>query len=461
MEEYDAVVIGGGPGGYVAAIRLGQLGLKTALVERELIGGECLNWGCIPSKILIENVKQFHRLSKLGHLKGGALDWGHLQESKRRLVSKIRDGVEYLLRGNNVKIIHGTASLSSDNRVRITEKGGATREIRGKSMVIATGAAQSSLPNLPYDGKRVLTPREVLDLERVPGSLLVVGGGAIGLELGTVYAKMGCRLTIVEIMDQLLPGLDRDVSKMVERSLKELGAKIYLSSKVASSRQDGDGVKVTIETPNESVEEAAEYVLVAVGKRSSLKGLGVEDLGITLDERGFIRVDEHCMTNVEDVYAVGDVTGPPFLAHKASRQGVVAAENIAGRRRKYDPASVPLAIFTDPEVASVGLTREEVEKMGYKARVTRISFTALGRAVAEEAEGFIRVISDQATGRVLGVQIVGSMATELIGEASLAVKNGLTVEQLAETIHPHPTFSEIFSEAAEAAIFKPIHMLVK
>ncbi|MCX8193306.1 MAG: dihydrolipoyl dehydrogenase [Nitrososphaeria archaeon] len=462
MDRYGAVVIGGGPGGYVAAIRLAQLGLKTAIIEKEFIGGECLNYGCIPSKILIENVNQYYRLSRLGFLKGGEIDWSYLQEKKRKLVKKIREGVEFLLKGYNVKLYLGKAVIKSDSKIRLEERDGSVREIVGENIVLSTGASQASLQSIPYDGKRVIMSKEALELGKVPERLLVIGGGAIGLELGTMYAKLGTDVTIVEIMDQLLPGVDRDIAKIIERKLKEIGVKIHLSSKVASSQILEDRVKTIIETPNEMIEENSEYVLLAVGKKPLTRDIGLEDLKIALDEKGFIKVDKYCKTSIENIYAVGDVTGPPFLAHKASRQGIVAAENIAGRKKEFDPSTIPLAIFTDPEIALVGLSREEAEKKNYKVKISRFSYSSLGRAIAEEeTEGFIRIISDQEKGTILGVQIVGSRATELIGEASLAVKNKLTVEQLSETIHPHPTFSEIYSEVAEASIFKPIHMLVK
>lgn len=461
-EKYDAVVIGGGPGGYVAAIRLAQRGKKTALIERELVGGECLNYGCIPSKILIENVKEFYKLSKSGLLKNPEFDWRSLQEKRNKLVGKIREGVEFLLKGYNVKIFNGNAFMESDKKIRFETETGFSREIYGENVVIASGASPASLQVVPYDNKRIIGAKEALEIPEIPSSLLVVGGGAIGLELGTVYAKMGTRVTIVEIMDQLLPGIEKDIAKLVERKLKQLGVSIFLSSRIVSSEIKDDKVKALIETSTETIEHTSDYVLVAVGKRSSAKELGVNEIGVELDERGFIKIDEHCRTNLENVYAVGDVTGPPFMAHKASKQGVVAAENICGLKKVFNPSEAPSAIFTDPEIAIVGLTKDEAEKRGYGVKVSRFPYSSLGRAIAEEeSEGFIRIVSDKESGMILGVQIVGSRATEIIGEAVLAVKNKLTVEQLADTIHPHPTFSELFGEVAEASIFKPIHMLVK
>jgi len=461
-EKFDAVVIGGGPGGYAAAIRLSQHGKKTALIEREFLGGECLNYGCIPSKILIENVKNFYKLSKSGLLKNAEFDWSALQDKRRKHVSKIRDGIEFLLKGYNVKTYNGKAQIKHNLEIKIEERSGLSKEVYGENIVIASGALPVSLQSIPYDGRRIIGAREALELSEVPSSLLVVGGGAIGLELGTVYAKIGSKVTIVEIMDQLLPGMEKDIAKLIERKLKQIGVDIYLSSRVISAEVRNSKVKATIETPTETIENTADYALVAVGKRPSVKDLGIDEIGIELNDKGFVKIDEYCRTSLENVYAVGDVTGPPFLAHKASKQGIVAADNICGKKKIFDPMAVPSAIFTDPEIATVGLTRDEAEKRNYKVKVTRFPYSSLGRAIAEEeTEGFIRIISDEVSGIVLGIQIVGSRATEIIGEAALAVKNRLTVEEIADTIHPHPTYSELYSEVSEAVIFKPIHMLVK
>jgi len=462
FEKFDAVVIGGGPGGYVAAIRLSQQGKKTALIEKEFLGGECLNYGCIPSKILIENVKNFYKLSKAGLLKNAELEWSVLQDRRRKLVSKIRDGVKFLLKGYNVKIYDGSARIEHDLKVKIDGKNGLSRKIYGENIVIASGAQAVSLQSIPYDGRRIIGAREALELSEIPSSLLVIGGGAIGLELGTVYAKLGSRVTIVEIMDQLLPGMEKDIAKLIERKLKQIGINIFLSSRVLSAEVRNNEARATIETPTETIENISDYVLVAVGKRSSVKDIGIDEIGIELDNKGFVKIDEYCRTSLENVYAVGDVTGPPFLAHKASKQGIIAAENICGKKKIFDATVVPTAIFTDPEIAIVGYTKDEAEKRGYKIKAMRFPYSSLGRAIAEEeTEGFIRIISDEATGIVLGIQIIGSKATEIIGEAALAVKNKLTVEEIADTIHPHPTYSELYSEVSEAAIFKPIHMLVK
>lgn len=464
MEEYEAIVIGGGPGGYVAGIRLGQLGVKTLLVERDVLGGECLNRGCIPSKALIHGVEIYWEAKKTPWIRSEELDvdWSSLQNFRASVSKQLREGVRYLLQGNGVKILEGTAHLRSGNIVEVEVKDGGKKSFKAENIVIASGAEHISLPSIPFDGKRVVSSSQALELPEIPKTLLVVGGGVAGLEIGTVYAKLGTKLIIVELMDQLLPGIEKDLVSFVQRTLKSLGAEIHLSSKVVSSKVEGDKVVAEVEGKDGSFTVEADYAMVSVGKRASTKALGVEELGVEVDKRGFIQVDEYASTNVDGVYAVGDVTGPPFLAHKASAQGIVAAENIAGKETIIDYGSIPSAIFTDPEIAMVGLTRGEAKEKGIKVKVGRFSFTALGRAIAErKQQGFVRVVADEETGRVLGVQMVGAHVSELIGEAAIAVRNKLTVEQFAKAIRPHPTYSEAVMEAAEAALWKPIHMLVK
>ena len=463
MKKYEAIIIGGGPGGYVAGIRLGQLGVKTLLIEREHLGGECLNFGCIPSKVLIESVNLYSKLKNSSWINFTELkvNWNELQKKREEASAKMRSGVKYLLEGNGVKIIMGEARIKEGMRVEV-KKNGEKEVFEAENIVIASGSSPASLPTIPYDGERVLTPRQALELKSIPNSLLVVGGGAIGLELGTMYAKLGTKVTIVEIMDQLLPGFEKDLVRFIERRLRKLGVEIYLESKVTSSKIEDNKIVTEIEKRGETTEMEFDYALVSVGKKSTASNIGVNELGVKLDEKGFIKVDETSRTSIPDIYAVGDVTGPPFLAHKASRQGIIAAENIGGRGSKIDFDSIPSAIFTDPELAVVGLTRAEATRRGFKVRIGRFSYSALGRAIAEdEADGFVRIISDSETGKILGVQIIGAKASELISEAALAVRLGLTAEQLAETIHPHPTYHEALMEAAEAALWKPIHMLVK
>ena len=328
--------------------------------------------------------------------------------------------------------------------------------------MIATGSEHISLPMIPFDGKKVFSSSDALNLQEVPRKMLIVGGGVAGLEIGTFYAKLGAKLTIVELMPQILPGIEKDLVECVEKTLKSLGAEIYVNSKVVSSKVSDNIVKAQVEGKDESFEVEADCAVVSVGKRASTKELGVEEAGIETDKRGFIIVDDHLKTNVENIYAVGDVTGPPFLAHRASYHGLIAAENIAGKDLRVDESCIPSAIFTDPEIAFVGLTRDEAEKKGFKPKVGKFPFSALGRALAERhGEGFVRIVVDESSGRILGAQMVGAHVSELIAEIALAMRNGLTIEQLARTIRPHPTYSEIITEAAEAALWKPIHILMR
>ena len=463
-EQYQAIVIGGGPGGYVSAIRLGQHGIKTLLVEKDALGGECLNRGCIPSKILINGVNIFWAAKNSPWIISEKLstDFRKLQSFKNGVLRRLRAGIKYLLNGNGVKIVEGEARLKSENEISVKLKDGSEEEFVGENIVIATGSEHISLPMIPFDGKKVFSSSDALNLQEVPRKMLIVGGGVAGLEIGTFYAKLGAKLTIVELMPQILPGLEKDLVECVEKTLKSLGAEIYVNSKVVSSKISDNIVKAQVEGKDESFEVEADCAVVSVGKRASTKELGVEEAGIETDKRGFIIVDDHLKTNVENIYAVGDVTGPPFLAHRASYHGLIAAENIAGKDLRVDESCIPSAIFTDPEIAFVGLTRDEAEKKGFKPKVGKFPFSALGRALAERhGEGFVRIVVDESSGRILGAQMVGAHVSELIAEIALAMRNGLTIEQLARTIRPHPTYSEIITEAAEAALWKPIHILMR
>jgi len=463
-EQYQAIVIGGGPGGYVAAIRLGQHGVKTLLIEKDVLGGECLNRGCIPSKVLIHGVNIFWAAKRSPWIVSEKLsvDFGRLQSFKNGVLRRLRAGVKYLLEENGVKVVEGEARLRSENRVLVKLRDGSEREFIGENIVVATGSEHVSLPMIPFDGKRVFSSSDALNLPKVPKRMLIVGGGVAGLEIGTFYAKLGTKLTIVELMPQILPGLEKDLVEHVEKTLKLLCAEIHVNSKVVSSKISDDVVKAKVEGRDGSFEVEADCAVVSVGKRASTKGLGVEEAGVKIDKRGFIVVDDHLRSSVENIYAVGDVTGPPFLAHRASYHGLIAAENITGGDLRIDESCIPAAIFTDPEIAFVGLTREEAEKRGFKPKVGKFPFSALGRALAERhGEGFVRIVVDESSGRILGAQMVGAHVSELIAEIALAMRNNLTIEQLARAVRPHPTYSEAITEAAEAAIWKPIHILMR
>jgi dihydrolipoamide dehydrogenase len=463
LREVDLVVIGGGIGGYVCAIRASQLGLKTVLVERARLGGECLIAGCIPSKAIISVAKAYDKVKEGARFgiraEGISIDLEVMQSWKEGVVRQMETGVAALCRGNGVEVIKGEASLTGANGVRISRDGG-TEEIASKHMVIATGSGTISLPGLEPDGKTVLTSREALELKSLPKSLMVVGGGYIGLEIAGMYQRFGSRITVVELTEQLLPGTAPDLVRFVQRSLERRGAAIHLRSKVASIEKTDGAVRATVETAQGTKEVLADVVLVSVGRRPSTGGLGLELAGVELDAKGFIKTDNQMRTSVPSIFAVGDVRGPPLLAHKAEKEGVVAAEAAAGLKTSADWKVIPWAIFTDPEVAGVGLTEKEANEAGLQVKATRFPFAALGRAVAAgETDGFVKVVSDAGSGLVRGVQIVGPEASDLISEAALAIEMGATVEDLALTIHPHPTLPEALMEASESAAGRPIHQL--
>jgi len=465
MQSADVVVIGAGPGGYVCAIRAAQLGLKTILIEKDRLGGICNISGCIPSKALISVTKLYEKAkegTRFGILADGIkVDLPSLQKWKAGVVSTLETGVATLLRGNKVAFIHGEAELVSATILTVKTSEG-TEEVHTKNLVIATGSNAISLPGLEFDGKLVLSSTEALSLEKVPESMLVVGAGYIGLEITGIYQKLGSKITIVEMTDQLLPGTEQDLVRVVQRNLEKKGAQLHLKSKVISLEKDAKSgrVKAKISTPTGDVAVDASLALVSVGRMPNTGGLNLSKIGVETDPKGYVITDQQMKTNIEGVYAIGDVRGQPLLAHKASKEGIVAAEVIAGLPSAADWKSIPWAIFTDPEIAGVGLTEKAAAEAGLEVKRSRFSFAALGRAlVAGETEGFVRIVSDAKTGLVLGVQIVGPEASNLISEAALAIEMGATVEDIALTIHPHPTLPEAVMEAAEVAAGRPIHQV--
>lgn len=458
------LVIGGGPGGYVAAIRAAQLGVETTLVEQEEVGGICLNHGCIPSKALIHGADWAHRVSQGKELgiavKGLKVDTAQLQEWKQEVVRKLTSGVERLLQANGVQIVKGKAVFQSPKKVLVESEHG-TQAIEFKHCILATGSRSVELPGFEFDGEVVLSSRHALRLREVPEKLVVIGGGYIGLELGTVFAKLGAQVTVIEMMEQLLPGTDPELVRVVERRLQALGVEVHTQSKAKALKKGKSGVRLTAETPQGEVSVEADRVLVSVGRRPNTQEIGLEQAQIELDERGFVRVDDQLRTTNPRVWAIGDVAGPPMLAHKASHEGLVAAEIIAGRPAGPDWTAVPAVIFTDPEIAYVGLTEREAQEQGYEVLTGRFPFAALGRALfLGETDGFVKIVADKDNHVVLGVQIVGPEASTLIGEATLAVEMGARLEDLAWTVHAHPTLPEALMEAAEAALGQPIHILV-
>ncbi len=462
VQKAEAVVLGGGPGGYVAAIRLGKLGKETILVEKNNLGGVCLNIGCIPSKALIRVAKLKRRLEAARQIgvdvSGIKIDLPKVQAWKQGVVDKLTSGVDYLCKGNNVKIIKGTGTFNGSNGLEV-KTASETEIIEAKNTIIATGSRPFELPSFKFDGTRIITSTEALSLTEVPRNLVVIGGGVTGLEIGTMYAELDSKVTVIEMLDQLLPGTDIDLVRIVERSLRRLGVEYHVKSK-AKEYRDGK-VFTDLEDGKEKSFEA-DKVLVTVGRRPNSDQIGLEKAGVKTDSHGFIQVDTKMQTNIPGIYAIGDVVGPPMLAHKASKEGIVAAEVIAGMSSEADFRAIPGVIFTDPEIATVGLTEAQAKEKGHEPIVGKFPFTALGRALlAGETEGFVKIVADKNTDLVLGVHIVGDEASDIISEAALAIEMGATLEDIALTIHPHPTLPEAIMEASEAAKGKAIHILQK
>jgi dihydrolipoamide dehydrogenase len=462
--DYRAVVIGGGPGGYVAAIRLGQLKQKTLLVERNQVGGVCLQQGCIPSKALIQAAKTYstilHQAPQYGiHAADVTIRWAETIRWKRQVVERLTRGIHQLLKGNGVEYVQGEATLVGPHEVRIRTAEG-VRDVTAETIVLATGSEPVGLPGFEFDGERIIRSTEALELETIPERLVVIGGGYIGLELGMAYAMVGSRVTVVEIMDQLLPGTSPDLVKVVERRLRRLNVQALTSARAKDIERGDDTWSLVVEHGGQTQKIPFDKLLVTVGRKPLSHLLGLDAVGVQRDERGYIRVDERRRTTVPHIFAIGDVAGTPLLAHKASHEGEVVAEVIAGRPAAVDYKAVPAVIFTDPEIATVGLTEAQARAQGIPYRVGRFPFAALGRAqILQETEGFVKVIAEEGTGLVLGVEIVGPEASTLIAEATLAVEMGAHVEDLALTVHAHPTLPEALMEAAKAVFGQAIHVL--
>lgn len=464
-DQFDAIVLGGGPGGYVCAIRLAQLGMKTACIEEEEYGGVCLNWGCIPSKALIANAHFYSKAQSIAahgiNVSGVEVDSAKMQDWKDGIVKKLTGGVRGLLKANGAEIVEGRGRLVARDAVEVRGKDGSTRRLTAtKGIVVATGSATIQVPGFEFDGKNIIGAREAVSLRHVPKRLVVVGGGVIGLELGMVYQTFGSQLTVVELTPSLLPGIDPDCVKVVERNITKHGGKVLKNTRAESYEKRADGsvaVKVVSDGKTELIE--CDQVLVAVGMKPRSRDLGLEDLGVQIDPRGFIQTNELCQTNVPGIYAIGDVSGPPMLAHKASKEGEVAAEVIAGKRAAKDWMTVPGIVFTHPEIATVGVTEEQAKAEGLSVKVGRFPFSALGRAMSiAETDGFVKVVTDTESGRIVGIHIVGPSASDLISEGALALEMIATAEDMAATIHPHPTLGEALMEAAAASLGHAIHI---
>lgn len=459
MANSDLVIIGGGPGGYVAAIRAAQLGLKTALIEKERVGGLCLNWGCIPSKALLFNaelVHLFRRSEEFGISHDNLrVDLARAVDRSREVADRMVKGVEFLLKKNSVRVIAGTGRLKSSREVAV-EPGGELLE--AEQVIIATGGVARSLPGVKVDGRTVMTSREALELREVPESIAIVGGGPVGVEFAHLYRAYGSEVTVIEMMERLLPLEDEDVSRQLERAFGQQGITCLTGAKVEGLRIARDRARLAVTADGREQEVLAEKVLVGIGMAASSGELGLEELGVEL-EKGFIKVDGRMRTNVPDVYAIGDVTGKLMLAHVASAQGVIAVEDIAGLDPpEPDYARMPRCTYCQPQVASCGLTEAQAREHGYQTKVGRFPFRANGKAAAAGAsDGFVKLVMDAEYGELLGCHIIGPEATEMIAEASLGLAVESTVGDLAGTVHAHPTLSEALKEAALAALGRGIH----
>ncbi|MEZ4401243.1 MAG: dihydrolipoyl dehydrogenase [Kofleriaceae bacterium] len=466
-QRYDAVVIGAGPGGYPAAIRLGQLKVKTAIIEREYMGGVCLNVGCIPSKAVIHAAKTFEKIGhadQLGISVGKpTIDMGKLQAWKGGVVTKLTTGVRGLLKGNGVDVIDGAATLgkAGPDGYAITVAGpGGTQTIFAKSVVLATGSRPFEIPGFKTDQRRILDSTGALALAQVPARMVVIGGGYIGLELGMVYAKLGAKVTVVEALPSVLASMDADCVAVVARKLKKMGVEVMTDTKAKSWEDKGDRAVLTVEKSGQTAAIDADVILVSVGRRPNSDTAGLVEAGVALGKGGFVTVDDQLRTNLPNVYALGDLIGGMMLAHKATKEGEVVAELIAGHKAAVDIRCMPAVVFTDPEIASVGLTEAEAKAKGHAVKVGKFPFAALGRALSvNDTEGFAKVVMDAQTEAVLGVHVVGNGASDLISEAALAIEMGATAQDLNLTVHPHPTLSEAVREAAAAALGEAVHII--
>jgi len=465
MNEFDVIVIGGGPGGYVCAIRAAQLGHKTVCIEsRGSLGGTCLNVGCIPSKSLLHSAEMYHKANKefdkIGINTGGlSLDVSKMMSHKLKTVDGLTKGIEFLFKKNKVTYIKGHGSLASKNSVNIKNLDGSDSHIKGKHIIIATGSSVATLPNIKIDEQTIVSSTGALSLEKVPSKMIVIGGGVIGLELGSAWMKLGADVEVIEYMDHILPGMDKEVSDTFHKILKRQGMKFNLSAKVNSVENNSGKAVVEFEKDGSSNVLEADVVLVSVGRKPNTEGLKLDEAGIETDDRGRVKIDKHFKTNVDGIYAIGDVVIGPMLAHKAEEEGIAVAEMISGKFGHVNYNVIPSVVYTHPEVASVGKTEEELKKESIDYNAGKFPFMANSKAkVNDEADGFVKILADKKTDKVLGVHIVGPDAGNLIAELSLAMEFGASSEDIARTCHAHPTLTEAVKEAALAVDKRPIHM---
>jgi len=467
-DAYDLIVIGTGPGGYVCAIRAAQLGMTVAVVEKRAThGGTCLNVGCIPSKALLHASELFEEagdhFARLGIKVGKPkLDLAAMMGHKTATVDSNVSGIDFLFKKNKITAYTGTGRIDAPGKVTVTAEDGSEQTLQAKSIVIATGSDVATLPGIEIDEKRIVSSTGALELDKVPGRMIVVGAGVIGLELGSVWRRLGAEVTVVEFLDRILPGMDLDVARTFQRMQKKEGIEFLLSHKVDGVAKKGQKLLVTVESVKEGEATAqeleADVVLVAIGRRPYTDDLGLEEVGVERDDRGRVKTDAHYKTNVEGIYAIGDVIAGPMLAHKAEDEGVALAEILAGQAGHVNYDVIPGVVYTSPEVASVGKTEEELKAAGVDYAAGKFSFMANGRAKSIlKTDGFVKVLADKKTDRVLGVHIVGPMAGELIHEAAVLMEFGGSSEDLARTCHAHPTLSEAVKEAAMAVAKRQIH----
>lgn len=462
--NYDIIVIGSGPGGYVTAIRAAQLGFKTAIIEKENLGGICLNWGCIPTKALLKSAHVFKYLQKaeefgLNKVENPGFDFSKVIQRSRGVATKMSGGISFLMKKNKIDVIMGTAKIQKGKKVSVTDKDGKATEYSAEHIVIATGARSRELPNLPQDGVKVIGYRQALSLPEQPKSMIVVGSGAIGIEFADFYNSMGTKVTVVEFMPVILPVEDEDTSKHVEKSLKKSGIEIMTNASVESVDTSGNGVKAIVKTENGNITLEADILLSAVGIASNIEGQGFEEVGIQTD-KGKVLVNEWYQTSIPGYYAIGDILSTQALAHVASAEGITCVEKIKGLHvEKIDYGNIPGCTYCHPEIASVGLTEKQAKEKGYELKVGKFPFSASGKAVANgDTDGFIKVIFDAKYGEWLGCHMVGDGVTDMIAEAVVARKLETTGHEVLKSIHPHPTISEAVMEAVAAAYGEVIHI---